>query len=238
MQGPEGRVAGKLDAQRGRADRAGGGPGPGSSGRQAKELYDYLAVSSPHARSPRPRCIAARLATPLRARGTDARVECEIANVPEVTITVGGGAPMTVPRRRAAAPQLHAFPARESGPVTLEAKNRYDAVRVDLGELKLYEIPPFDPKSIHRCAAEVAVPPLEAFTLDALAPALATVPRVAVPELPRLPVDADRRPHRLLRRNAADPDLRSAAAPRSRTSLRLPDFSSWSPGRRGRSPSS
>jgi hypothetical protein len=83
--------------------------------------------------------------------------------------------------------QLYVFPARESGPVTIEAENRYGAVRVDLGELILYDIPPFDPKSFIGTLPRLAVPPLEAFTLDALAPALATVPRVAVPEIPRLP---------------------------------------------------
>lgn len=152
----------------------------------AKELYAYL-CSLQKARVHPPEVIAARLATPLRVRGMDAQVEWEIANVSEVTIRVGASAPMTVPVAANGGPQLHVFPARESGPVTIEAENRYGAVRVDLGELMLYEIPPFDPKSFTGTLPRLAVPPLEAFTLDALAPALATVPRVAVPELPRLP---------------------------------------------------
>jgi hypothetical protein len=114
-------------------------------------------------------------------------VEWEIANVPEVTIRVGTSAPVTVPVAANGGAQLYVFPARESGPVTIEAENRFGAVRVDLGELILYDIPPFDPKSFIGTLPRLAVPPLEAFTLDALAPALATVPRVAVPELPRLP---------------------------------------------------
>ena len=152
----------------------------------AKELYAYLRRCRRPARPP-PEVIAARLATPMRVRGMDARVEWEIANVSEVTIRVGASAPMTVAVAANGGPQLHVFPARESGPVTIEAENRYGAVRVDLGELMLYEIPPFDPKSFIGTLPRLAVPPLEAFTLDALAPALATVPRVAVPELPRLP---------------------------------------------------
>jgi len=152
----------------------------------ARELYGYL-CSQQKSRVHPPEVITARLATPLRVRGMDARVEWEITNVPEVTIRVGSSAPMTVPVPANAGPQLHVFPARESGPVTIEAGNRYGRIRVELGELTLYEIPPFDPKSFLGTLPRLAVPPLEAFTLDALAPALATVPRVAVPELPGLP---------------------------------------------------
>jgi hypothetical protein len=155
----------------------------------AKELYAYL-CSLQKARVRPPEVITARLATPLRVRGMDAQVEWEIANVPEVTIRVGSGVPMTVPVAANSGRQLHVFPARESGPVTIEAKNRYGAVRMDLGELTLYEIPAFDPKRIIGTLPRPAVPTLDAFALDALAPALATVPRVAVPDLPRLPTMA------------------------------------------------
>jgi hypothetical protein len=152
----------------------------------AKELYAYL-YSLQRARVHLPEVIFARLATPLRVRGMDARIEWQIANVSEVTIRVGASAPMIVPVAASAGPQLHVFTPRESGPVTIEAENRHGAVRVDLGELIIYEIPPFDPKSLIGTLPRLAVPRLEAFTLDALAPALATVPRVRVPELPRLP---------------------------------------------------
>ena len=181
-----GRVAGKLDATG--VDLIARTVGPDPDKRPtAKELYAYLrGVVAP--RVAPPQMIAARLATPLRVRDMDARVEWEIANVPEVTIRVGTSAPVTVPAAANGGAQLYVFPARESGPVTIEAENRFGAVRVDLGELILYDIPPFDPKSFIGTLPRLAVPPLEAFTLEALAPALATVPRVAVPELPRLPV--------------------------------------------------
>src|SRR5579863_5768440 len=141
-----GRVAGKLDAtgvdliaravDRDPANRP-----------TAKELYAYLRrVVAPFI-SP-PKVIAARLATPLRVRGMDARMEWEIANVSEVIIRVGASAPVTVPVAATGGPQLYVFPARESGPVTIEAENRYGGVRVDLGELILYDIPPFDPTSL------------------------------------------------------------------------------------------
>jgi serine/threonine protein kinase len=152
----------------------------------SKELYAYL-YSLQRPRVQLPEVIAAQLATPLRVRGMDARVEWEITNVSEVTIRVGAGAPMTVPVPANGGRQLHVFPAREAGPVTIDAANRYGAVHVDLGELMIYEIPPFDPKSFIGTLPRLAVPPLDAFTLDSLAPALATVPRVAVPELPPVP---------------------------------------------------
>ena len=180
-----GRVAGKLDATGVALIARTVDPDPAKRP-AAKELYAYLRGIVISRVAP-PEVIAARLATPMRVRGMDARVEWEIANVSEVTIRVGASAPVTVPVTANGGPQLHVFPARESGPVTLEAENRYGAVRVDLGELVLYEIPAFDPKSLMGTLPRLAVPPLEAFTLDALAPALASVPRVAVPELPRLP---------------------------------------------------
>ena len=72
--------------------------------------------------------------------------------------------------------------------MTIEAENRYGAVRVDLGELTLYEIPSFDPKNLIGTLPRVVVRMLEAFTLDALAPALSRPYRGPVPEIPRLPV--------------------------------------------------
>ena len=152
---------------------------------EAKELYAYLRRLVISRTSP-PDFVLARLATPLRVRGMDARVEWDIANVSEVTIKVGSSAAMTVPVT-AAGPMSHVFPARLSGPVTIEAKNRHGGVRADLGELTLYEIPPFDPQSFVGTLPRLAVPPLEAFTLDTLDAALATMPRVAAPELPRVP---------------------------------------------------
>lgn len=192
----------------------------------AKELYAYL-YPLQKARVHPPEVIAARLATPLRVRGMDARVEWEIANVSEVTIRVGVSPPMTVPVVANGGAQLHVFPARESGRVTVEAENRYGAVRVDLGELMLYEIPPFDPKSLIGTLPRLAVPPLEAFTLEALAPALATVPRVAVPELPRLPTMATADLTAVLRQTLL-PAGSSGQQPQAggiAQSLRFPDLS-------------
>lgn len=180
-----GRVKGKLDAA-GEALVARAVAKDPASRPTAKELYAYLRRVVV-ARTTPPAVIGARLTTPMRVRGMDARVEWEIANVAEVTIRVGATAPMVVAAAAGGGPQFHVFPARESGPVTIEAENRYGAVRVDLGELTLYEIPPFDPKSFIGVLPRLEVPTLEAFTLDALNTALESVPRVAVPALPPPP---------------------------------------------------
>lgn len=217
-----GRVAGKLDST-GAALIARAVDTAPARRPTAKELYAYLR-GIVAARITPPEVIAARLATPLRVRGMDARVEWEIANVCEVTIRVGASAPMTVPVAATGGPQLLVFPAREAGPVTIEAENRYGAVRVDLGELVLYEIPPFDPGSFIGTLPRPAVPPLEAFTLDALAPALATVPRVAVPELPRLPTMATADLTGVLRQTLLPGSAGQPQAGGIAQSLRFPDL--------------
>ena len=150
----------------------------------AKELYAYLRrIVAP--RITPPEVFEARLDTPMRVRGMDVRVEWAIANASEVVIRVGASAPVTVPVAASGEFQQHTFSARESGPVTIEAENRYGSIRVELGELTLYEIPAFDPASFIGTLPRLGVPPLEAFTLDTLAPALAHMPRVAIPERPR-----------------------------------------------------
>jgi hypothetical protein len=178
-------IAGKLDsAGAGLVQRAVGADR--SARPTAKELYAYLR-GVVAARVAPPAVLAARLATPLRVRGMDARVEWQIENVTEVTIRVGASPPETVQAN--GQPQTHVMRGlQQSGPVTIEAANRYGAVRVDLGELTLYELPPFDPRSLIGTLPRLPeVPTLEAFTLGALAPALATVPRVPVPEFPKIP---------------------------------------------------
>lgn len=150
----------------------------------ARELYSCLrAVVA--ARVAPPEVVMARLATPMRARGMDVRVEWQVRNVQEVTVTVGANPSKTVPNSGGL--EVHVTRPQNSGPVTIEAANRYGQVRVDLGELTLYELPRFDPAALIGSLPRPTVPTLGAFTLDAIAPALATVPRVPVPELPQLP---------------------------------------------------
>ena len=179
------RVAGKLDPAG--AALVGRAVGRDRAGRPtAKELYAYLS-SEVRRRVQPPEVITARLATPMRVRGMDVRIEWEVKNVTEVTVRVGASAPQTVPD--SGRPQVHIVRSpQQSGPVTIEAANRFGAVRVDLGELILYEVPPFDPKSL--IGALPRLPPLPAlpdYDLQALAPTKESVPRVSMPEFPAIP---------------------------------------------------
>jgi hypothetical protein len=223
-------IAGKLDPVGvGLVERA---LGTDRSARPtAKQLYAYLhAVVA--ARIAPPEVVAARLATPLRVRGMDARIEWEIKNVSEVTIRVGANPPETVPANRG--PQVHIVRSpQQSGPVTIEAANRYGGVRVDLGELTLYELPPFDPASLLGTLPRLAqLPRLDAFTMDAFAPALATVPRVAVPELPGLPSVPTADLAGVMRETLLPDGGISALVdlPRFAQAFRLPDFGALTAG--------
>ena len=74
----------------------------------------------------------------------------------------------------------------ESGPVFIEVTNRFGTLRVDLGDITLYDLPefrPFDPRGLPR----PEVPGLDAFTLEHMKPVLEAVPAVVVPEVPAVP---------------------------------------------------
>jgi hypothetical protein len=113
-----------------------------------------------------------------------------------------------------------------SGPVILEAGNQYGTVRIDLGDLVLYDIPAFDPGSVTGALPRLAVPQLPAFPMDAVAPALASVPRVAVPTVPDIPTVPTADLSAVLRQAVA-PEVgiaRSLRLPALAESLRLPDL--------------
>jgi hypothetical protein len=180
-----GRVAGKLDPAG--AALVGRAVGRDRAGRPtAKELYAYLS-SEVRRRVRPPEVITARLATPLRARGMDVRIEWEIKNVTEVTVRVGAGAPQAVPD--SGRPQVHIVRSpQQSGPVTIEAANRFGAVRVDLGELILYEAPRFDPTSLIGALPRLPrLPALPDYDLRALAPIKESLPKVSMPGFPAIP---------------------------------------------------
>ena len=119
----------------------------------AKALYAYLrgAVAS---RIAPPEVIEARLVTPMRVRGMDARVEWQIANVSEVNIRVGTNAPMTVPVTVMGGPQLHAFPARDSGPVMIEAEEPLRCGPRRPGRTRALRDPAVQAGGLHQQAAE------------------------------------------------------------------------------------
>jgi hypothetical protein len=192
---------------------------------RAKELYRYL-QSTLNALITPPEVLMAQLLTPMRPRSTDARVQFAVRNVPEVTITVGGSAPMTVPVSVPGQPQVHAFPAQVSGRVVLEAENRFERVRVDLGELEMFEMPQFDMASITGALPRFSVPRMESFNADVLVPALEATPKIDVPRVPQLPSMATADLPRMLR-DAVLPDTNLAGVlqlPRIADIARLPDF--------------
>jgi hypothetical protein len=149
----------------------------------AKELYAYFyRVVSPKVHPPEVRY--ARLVTPLCARGMDARIEWQIRNADELTLTVGNIAAQTVDLSRH--PDGYVIREPESGPVFIEVTNRFSTLRVDLGDISLYELPrftPFNPRSLPR----PEIPRLGAFTLEHMRPVLEAVPPVLLPEVPSVP---------------------------------------------------
>lgn len=218
------RLAGQLDAAGVALMSRVLSPDPGLRP-PAKELYRYLQATL-SARITLPEVPMARLLTPVRPRGTSARVEFVVRNVHEVTITVAGGAPMTIPVSGLGQPEFHGFPAQVSGRVILEAKNRFDRVRVDLGELEIFEVPQIDLASITGNLPRFSVPNMESFNADVLTPALMATPKIAVPQVPRLPsmATADL-PDKL--RESVLPNAELAGAlrlPRIADIARLPDF--------------
>jgi hypothetical protein len=192
---------------------------------QAKELYYYLKAAL-DARITPPQVLTAKLLTPIRPRGSDVRVQFAVQNVTEVTITVGGGTPMTVPVSAPGQPQVHAFPGQDSGRVVFEAKNRFHSVRVDLGELEMFDVPRFDLAGLSGALPRIAVPTMDSFNSDVLTPALKAVPRIDLPQVPRLPAMATADlPRRLRDLVLPDADLSGALQlPRIADIARLPDF--------------
>jgi hypothetical protein len=191
----------------------------------AKELYHCLQAEL-NARIAPPEMLMAQLLTPMRPRGADVRVQFAVRNVPEITVTVGGGAPATVPVSVPGQPQVHVFPAEASGRVVLEAKNRFNVARFDLGELEVFEMPQFDPTSLIGALPRLSVPTMESFSADVLGPALKATPKIEVPQVPRFPSMATADLPRKLRETVLpDADLGGALQlPRIADIARLPDF--------------
>jgi serine/threonine protein kinase len=139
----------------------------------ARELYLYLRQAVLAILTP-PEVLTARLATPFCVRGLDARVEWQIANATRITLRAGYR--FSVDLVPAQHPHGYVFRPDESGPVSVTAANRHGTVTADLGELNLYELPPFqlDLGSLPR----LELPNLGAFTVPAAAAALAGRPAV------------------------------------------------------------
>jgi hypothetical protein len=105
----------------------------------AKDVYLYLSsVVAP--RVAPPKIAYAELVTPFRLRGQDARVEWQLGNATDLTIFEGNSQHAVTLAQH---PHGYTFRPADSGPVSLEVRNRFGAVSVELGEITLYELPPF-----------------------------------------------------------------------------------------------
>jgi hypothetical protein len=150
----------------------------------AKELYTYLhGVAAP--RTAGPEIHAARLARRVVLSGLDARIEWQLDHADLVTVTAGAN--LSVQVDPAAYPRGFTFRARESGPVRIEASNRFGAVTADLGELTVYELPPFTVTCDYLPTPQV--PALQAFSLEPVTDVLAGRPDPGghLPEMPPVP---------------------------------------------------
>jgi hypothetical protein len=147
----------------------------------AKELYNYLQQVVASVALP-PQVVFARLRKTFLIRGQDARVDWQLANATEVTVSAGG-------RDHTADPKQHvdgySFRIDQSGPVTITVSNNFGSLVFDLGEISLYELPPLSvniPPLPSPC-----IPDLQRLSLDSMAPVLGKVPAIQLPDLPPVP---------------------------------------------------
>jgi hypothetical protein len=106
----------------------------------AKQLYAYLRkITLPLVAIPVVH--DARLVNAFRLRGQSARIDWRIARAARVTIRVGNDEVGDV--EYAADESGFDFIADKSGPVSVVASNSYGKVTARIGELTVYELPPF-----------------------------------------------------------------------------------------------
>jgi hypothetical protein len=106
----------------------------------ARELYSYLHQAVLDRTGP-PRVTRVGLESRRWPRGQDLRVNWVVAAAAEAVITTGNR------RQERVDVGLHAtgytIRPEVSGPVVVEFRNRYGTATADLGELRLFELPPF-----------------------------------------------------------------------------------------------
>ena len=148
---------------------------------QAAELYEYFYRAVAASIRP-PEVVAARLRNPFRVRGHDVRIDWDINNATTATVIAG--------RRRftvdlSQQPDGCAFQPDESGPVAIEVANRFGNLRVELGDVTLYDLPPF--KVDFDRLPTLRLPRLPALPMKALDQVIARAPTVRLPKVPAVP---------------------------------------------------
>lgn len=174
------RVAGEIDPQGvaivARAVGADRGQRP-----SARELYDYF-YQVVSARVTPPVVTAAQLRNPDRVRGQDARIDWQITNAVTVTVFAGAQRFAVDIRQR---PDGFGFRPDESGPVAIEVANRFGTLRLELGDISLYELPPF--KVDYGFLPTPRVPRLPPLPMAALDRVIAGAPATGLPDMPAVP---------------------------------------------------
>lgn len=144
----------------------------------ARELYDYFyRVVSAGVLAPE--VTVARLRNPFRVRGQDVRIDWQISNAVAVTVIAGTQRFQVDPWRQ---PDGCVFRPDDSSPVAIEVNNRYGAIRAELGEVTLYELPPF--KVDFGFLPALQVPKLPTLSMAALDRVIAGAPAAQLPEIP------------------------------------------------------
>ena len=148
---------------------------------RARELYNYFYLLVSAMIRP-PEVLAARLRHPFRLRGQDVRIDWQINNATTVTVIAG--------RQRlqfslAQRPDGCVFQPPESGPVAIEVANRFGTIRVDLGDVTLYDLPPF--KVDYGLLPTPQLPRLPALPMAALDKVIAAAPLARMPDMPAVP---------------------------------------------------
>jgi hypothetical protein len=178
------RVAGVLDAEGAQlvADAVAQDPGRRPS---ARDLYDYFHRTVAAHTLP-PEVTVARLRNPYRVRGQDVRIDWQIGNAIMVTVIAGNQRFQADPRQQ---PDGCVFRPDESGPVAIEVTNRLGALRVELGDVSLYELPPF--KADVNFLPTPRIPQLPGLSMASLDAAIAAAPAAQLPAAPMVtPPDA------------------------------------------------
>ena len=146
-----------------------------------KDLYSYLRrVTQPLVAIPE--VIYVKLATPFRLRSQPVRIDWKMDRAETITISTDRGFSKTF--RYAANPDSCSFTLDESGLMSVVVGNEYGTVSLSLGEVTVYDLPPFHVDLNH--LPDPRIPEVESFSTEPLAIRLTASPgaELTFPALP------------------------------------------------------
>jgi len=152
----------------------------------AEELFHYLWRFTEPRMAP-PRIVSAELDKPLLLRGWDARVRWQIENAEKILVLLGENPREEVKEVTdpAAFPRGCTCPVTRSGQVTVVATSRYGSDERVVGDVALYEIPPFSVDFAQLPRADI--PPIQAFPAEFPVTALPTEGFPSMQKIPTMP---------------------------------------------------